>query len=194
VLDFTKTTVVVSLALFAFACGGSGPPPGPAPGPTPTPVPTDFVATAADFRCLAEQPRVRNLRIANTLGFLDEAIALAEKLTPGEQYPIGTILQLVPGEAMVKRGPDFDPENNNWEYFELAVSEAGTEIRVRGRDEVVNQFGGGCFGCHVDARETDFICEKTNGCVDIPLSQTLIDLLQENDPRCGDPATDPDAS
>ena len=156
------------------------------PAATPVPVPTDCVATAADFQCLTAQPRVRNLRIANSLGFLDEAIALAETLTPGEQYPVGTILQLVPGEAMVKRGPDFDPENNNWEYFELDVSVAGTEIRVRGRDEVVNRFGGECFSCHVDARETDFICEKTNGCVDIPLTQSLIDLLQETDPRCLD--------
>ena len=169
-----KEMMLGTAALLLVSCAGSGEPP----------MPTDFIATAEDFTCLTDQPRVRNLRIVNTLGFLDEAIALAEVLTPGEQYPIGTILQLVPGEAMVKRGPDFDPENNNWEYFELNVSASGTEIRVRGRDEVVNQFGGQCFECHVDARETDFICEKTNGCVDIPLTQQLIDFLQENDPRC----------
>ena len=179
--NFSRQIMIIAAAFMSFSCAGSGEPP----------PPTDFVATAADFKCLSEQPRVRNLRVANTLGFLDEALALAEVLTPGEQYPIGTILQLVPGEAMVKRGPDFDPENNNWEYFELEVSATGTEIRVRGRDEVVNQFGGECFGCHVDARETDFICEKTNGCVDIPLSQELIDFLQDNDPRCDTPEDSP---
>ena len=106
---FFRKTACLAAAILLASCAGSGEPP----------VPTDFVATAEDFKCLADQPRVRNLRIANTLGYLDEAIALAEVLTPGEQYPIGTILQLVPGEAMVKRGPDFDPDNNNWEYFEL---------------------------------------------------------------------------
>ena len=168
-----RSQAVVLLLAIIVGCGGSSAPP-----------PTDFVATAEDFTCLKEQTRVRNLRIVNTLGYLDEAISLAENPEVGKEYPLGTILQLVPGEAMVKRGRDFDPANNNWEYFELVVSPAGTEIGVRGREEVINQFGGQCFGCHADARDFDFICEKDRGCVDIPLPQSLIDALQEGDPRC----------
>lgn len=162
----------------AAACGGSS-------APEPEPVPTDFVATAEDFECLPEMERVRNLRISNSLGYLDDAIALAEDPQPGAQYPIGTILQLVPGEAMVKRGPEFDPENNNWEYFELDVSAEGTSIRVRGREDAVNRFGGQCLGCHADARDFDFICEKGRGCVELPFGQDVIDALQNGDPRCG---------
>jgi hypothetical protein len=144
----------------------------------------EFVAQESDFECLTVQPRVRNLRIVNKLGRLDEALELAENPDAGKQFPVGTILQLFPGEAMVKRGGGFDPDNKDWEYFELAVSAAGTTIRKRGRDDVINMFGGQCFGCHEAARDFDFICEKANGCVPLPIGDSLIDSLQRNDPRC----------
>ncbi len=146
--------------------------------------PLDYEATADDFECLKNWERVRNVRVANKLGFLDEALALARNPQQGLEYPVGTIIQLFPGEAMVKRGPDFDPANNNWEYFELLVSSAGTEINVRGREEVINMFGGQCLGCHEDAREFDFLCDKKRGCVGLPIDDAFITRLQETDPRC----------
>ncbi|MEW6271112.1 MAG: hypothetical protein AB1689_17660 [Thermodesulfobacteriota bacterium] len=161
--------------LTAVACGDAD---SPAP-------PQDFVAQASDFECLQNWPRVRNIRLTNRLGLLDQALALAESPVPGRQYPVGTIIQLFPGEAMVKRGAGYDPENNDWEYFELNVSAAGTEIRKRGRDDVINMFGGQCFGCHAAARDFDFICEKDRGCVDLPITEELITVLQDGDPRCG---------
>ena len=97
-----------------------------------TPVPQDFIAEASDFGCMLDMQQVGVLRIDNKLGLLDEAVALATDQQEGEQFPVGTILQLAPSEAMVKRGQDFDPDNNNWEYFELGISEQGTEINVRG--------------------------------------------------------------
>jgi len=154
--------------------------------PTSTPEPVDFVANAEDFECLLSWDKVREFRITNRLGRLDEALDLARDPQPGRQFPIGTIIQLFPGEAMVKRGPEVDPDNNNWEYFELETSAAGTSIRVRGRDEVVNRFGGQCFGCHADARDFDFICEVGRGCVELPLSRDVFAALQEADPRCPD--------
>ncbi len=182
---FAQRLPVVLLAVLA-ACGGSSmSEPTPDPTPTATPAPTDFAATAEDFECLPDMARVRNLRIANSLGYLDEAIALAEDPQPGEQYPLGTILQLVPGEAMVKRGEDWDPDNNNWEYFELDVSPEGTSIRVRGREDAVNRFGLQCLECHKAAQEFDFVCEKDHGCVELPFGQDVIDALQDGDPRCG---------
>jgi hypothetical protein len=171
-----------ALALFfAFAIagcsdGGSG---NAAPAP-----PEDFVASASDFECLQHWSRVRNIRLTNKLGHLDEALALAESPEAGKEYPVGTIIQLFPGEAMVKRGPDFDPDNHSWEYFELNVSAQGTEIRKRGRDEIINMFGGQCFGCHEAARDFDFICEETHGCVKLPVSGEQIAVLQDHDPRC----------
>jgi hypothetical protein len=146
--------------------------------------PTDFEAQASDFDCILDWTEVRHFRITNKVGLLDEALAVANDPQPGRQYPVGTIIQLFPGEAMVKRGPDYDPANNNWEYFELRASEAGTEINVRGRDDVINMFGGQCFGCHVAARDFDFICEEGHGCIDLPIGPDVIRALQQGDPRC----------
>ena len=168
------------LLMVTVAMGGCGD----SSTPAPPPEPMDFEATAADFGCIQDWERVRNIRITNALGFLEEALALARDPQPGVQYPVGTIIQLFPGEAMVKRGPDFDPDNNNWEYFELTATAEGTSINVRGRDDVINMFGGQCFGCHADARDFDFICEKGRGCVELPLGDAAITALQEADPRC----------
>ncbi len=166
------------IACVAISCGDSATSPA---GPT---APLDFAATADDFECIQDWERVRNIRITNKLGFLEEALALARDPQRGAEYPVGTIIQLFPGEAMVKRGPDFDPNNNNWEYFELTVSAQGTSINVRGRDDVINMFGGQCFGCHVTARDFDFICEKGRGCLELPLDDDTITVLQAADPRC----------
>ncbi|HZR82195.1 MAG TPA: hypothetical protein VFD92_13960 [Candidatus Binatia bacterium] len=170
----------LSAALLA-ACGGGSSGSG---GQASDPPAEDFVAQASDFDCLRNWAQVRNMRIANKLGHLDEAVRFAEDLPAGDQFPVGTIVQLFPGEAMVKRGPDFDPDNHNWEYFELAFSAAGTEIRKRGRDEIINMFGGQCFGCHEAAKEFDFICEEDHGCVKLPVTGEQIAVLQNADPRC----------
>lgn len=168
------------LACVAISCGdsaSSGSPAAPAE-------PLDFEATEDDFECIQDWERVRNIRVTNKLGFLEEALALARDPKEGEQFPVGTIIQLFPGEAMVKRGSEFDPNNNNWEYFELEATSSGTSINVRGRDDVINMFGGQCFGCHVDAKDFDFICERGRGCVELPLDDATITALQEADPRC----------
>ena len=146
------------------------------------PGPEEFVAQASDFQCLTDWDKVRHFRITNRLGHLDEALAVAH----GEQsvpYPIGTIIQLVPAEAMVKRGSSFDPENGNWEYFVIDASSGETKITQRGRQEVVN-VGPPCFSCHSAARDFDFICENGHGCIKLPLTAELIDGLQSSDPRC----------
>jgi hypothetical protein len=176
---FAKAPVVPALALAVWlgACGGSD--------VKVSEPPQVFVAEAADFECLLEWPAaVRNFRLTNRVGLLDEALDLARDPEVGRQYPVGTIIQLFPGEAMVKRGSDYDPANNNWEYFELNVSADGTEIRKRGRDDVINMFGGQCWGCHVAARDFDFICEDAHGCIDLPITGPVVTALQEADPRC----------
>ena len=169
------------LACTVISCGDSA---SSGSSPTAPAAPLDFEAAADDFECIQDWERVRNIRVTNKLGFLEEALALARDPRAGRQFPIGTIIQLFPGEAMVKRGADFDPDNNNWEYFELAVTSQGTSINVRGRDDVINMFGGQCFGCHVDAKDFDFICEKGRGCVELPIDDATIMALQDGDPRC----------
>jgi len=126
---------------------------------------------------------VRGFFVDNLAGDLAATLAVAES-TDGGTYPVGSLLQLVPGEAMVKRAPGFSPATNDWEFFELDVSEQGTEIRVRGGDEVVNRFGGSCASCHAAAdTQFDLVCEDDHGCEPLPISRTVIETIQASDPR-----------
>lgn len=145
----------------------------------------DFEAQASDFGCILAWPMVRRFRITNTLGHLDEALAVAGSSTGGT-YPVGTIIQLVPSEAMVKRGRGFSPETNDWEFFALDASASGTSIRARGTTTVVNAFGGNCFDCHRLAEPRwDFVCEDTHGCDPLPIGPDVLLSIQNGDPRCG---------
>ena len=144
----------------------------------------DFDPSPEDFECLTNWEKVRRFRIANGLGRLDEALDVANN-PEGGVYPVGTIIQLVPVEAMVKRAEGFSPETNNWEFFSLSASVDGTEIVQRGTAEVNNMFGGNCLDCHAKAEpQFDFVCEQTHGCDPLPIGEDIINTLQETDPRC----------
>jgi hypothetical protein len=144
----------------------------------------DLDMRAGDFDCILDWTKVRGFRITNELGYLDEAIAAANA-PEGAVYPVGTIIQLVPFEAMVKRKAGFSAETSDWEFFSLSVSSSGTVIEQRGTTDVTNQFGGNCFDCHAKAApQWDFVCEKTNGCDPLPLTDEQIENIQNNDPRC----------
>lgn len=151
---------------------------------TSTTEPEDLVMEAADFVPLRDMTKVRGFFMANPLGHLDEAIAVAEDPGGGE-YPVGTIIQLVPSEAMVKRADGFSPDAGDWEFFSLGVDASGTEILDRGGDAgVINAFGLSCLDCHNLARpEFDFVCEDTHGCDPLPIGDDIIQAVQENDPR-----------
>lgn len=144
----------------------------------------DFAASEADFTCMLKWDAVRRFRIANKLGHLDEALAVSAK-TDGGTYPVGTIIQLVPTEAMVKRRAGFNAATKDWEFFFLGVDKAGTTIKARGAGEVVNGFGGNCLSCHSKAMpQWDLICEQTHGCDAIPVTADQIKQAQDSDPRC----------
>lgn len=153
-------------------------------GTTTTTEPEDLVMEADDFVNINDMTPVRGFFVDNKLGHLDETIAVAEDLDGGDPYPVGTIIQLVPFEAMVKRAPGFAPDVNDWEFFELKVSAEGTEIAKRGGAEVINQFGGSCADCHRAARpEFDFVCEDDHGCEPLPIGDDVITGVQASDPR-----------
>jgi hypothetical protein len=78
----------------------------------------------------------------------------------------------------------------DWVFFELDVSDKGSEIKVCGDFEVFNKFGGNCFGCHIKAKpQWDMICEQDHGCdpIILPngmvLSQDMIKGVQKADPH-----------
>lgn len=149
-----------------------------------TSLPTPFEPKAEDFYCIRDMHPVRGFFVDNLLGHVDETIAVAESETGGV-YPAGSVVQLVPGEVMVKREAGFNAATKDWEFFELEVSPSGTAIRVRGTDEAVNQFGGNCLECHEKAEaQWDLICEQTHGCDPIPLTAVMVKAIQNTDPRC----------
>ncbi len=144
----------------------------------------DLDMNPEDFACLLDWPRVRRFRITNLLGYQAETMAVAEN-PEGGVYPVGTVIQLIPNEAMVKRAQGWSEETNDWEFFSLATSAAGTEIEARGTTDTINAFGGNCFDCHAKAApQWDLVCEQDHGCDPIPIPEATINMLQDNDPRC----------
>lgn len=143
----------------------------------------DVDVTAEDFRPLGEMTAVRGFFVDNLLGDLDATVAVAES-ADGGTYPVGTVIQLVPQEAMVKRAPGFSPDFGDWEFFELNVSPEGTEIHNRGDAEIVNRFGLSCADCHsMAAPQWDLVCEQDHGCEPLPFTREQIEGLQDADPR-----------
>jgi hypothetical protein len=153
-------------------------------GMTDTTAVEDVVVDAADFKPLAEMTRVRGFFVDNVAGDLDGTLAVAND-PDGGTYPVGTVIQLIPQEAMVKRAPGFDPGSNDWEFFTLDVSAAGTTIVTRGGSEVINRFSGtSCAGCHSAAEPRfDFVCEDDHGCAPLPVGDDVITAIQNSDPR-----------
>ncbi len=142
----------------------------------------DLDMQAADFECVLRWDMVDNYRITNRLGH--DAAAVARNPAGGE-FPVGTIIQLVPTEAMVKRRAGFDATTRDWEFFLLGVSSTGTTVTRRGTTDVVNAFGGNCLDCHALATpQFDLVCGTTHGCDPLPLSRTQLLNIQNGDPRC----------
>jgi hypothetical protein len=147
---------------------------------------------AKSFRCITKMIPVRQFYVDNLLGNLDATLAAANS-TMGAVYPPGSVIQLIPGEAMVKRNKGFNAATHDWEFFELDVSNDGTQIRKRGAVDVVNRFGGNCFSCHVPAAaQWDLVCETGHGCAPLPVTRAMIGALQRTDPRCGNHPISPE--
>ena len=138
------------------------------------------------FDCILNWAQVRNTRIKNAdPEKLKEAVEIFRDSIPDREYPVGTILQLVPFEAMVKHSRETFPKTNGWEFFALDVSAAGTKIRDRG-DNVISLLQGlPCLSCHQPAARFDFVCEKEHGCATLPIDDQKIAEIQGADPRCG---------
>jgi hypothetical protein len=150
--------------------------------------PTDpakaIAVTGDSFVCLKKMHPVRGFFVDNLLGNVDDTVAVAMQ-PEGTRYPPGSIVQLIPTEAMIKHHEGWNAQTNDWEFFELDVSAEGTRVKVRGTTQVVNKFGGNCFECHQKAApQWDFICEQGHGCDSLPIPGFMIRWTQRNDPRC----------
>jgi hypothetical protein len=144
-----------------------------------------LIVDDGSFGCLNDMTSVRHFFVANLLGDIDATVAVAES-TNGGVYPPGSVVQLVPTEAMVKHPPGFSAATHDWEFFELDVTASGSSIVRRGLADVVNRFGGNCLDCHIKAGpQYDLICELDHGCDPIPVTREQIAAVQAADPRCG---------
>jgi hypothetical protein len=157
-----------------------------APTASSTAAAVDVHVSAASFKSLKTMTPVRGFFVANLLGNLAGTLAVARS-SNGGVYPTGTLLQLVPQEAMVKHRPGWNPATSDWEFFALDVSATGTTIATRGIQNVVNRFGGNCASCHIAAKgKFDFVCEHNHGCAPLPISDDVIKAIQLADPRPAD--------
>lgn len=147
---------------------------------------------ASSFRCLTKMTPVRQFYVDNLRGNLAGTLGAA-KSAPDSIYPPGSLVQLIPGEAMVKRDSGFNAQTRDWEFFSLAPSKDGTRIQARGTLEVANPFGT-CLGCHAQASpQWNLVCETGHGCPPLPVKPEVIGALQRTDPRCGNPTSAEDA-
>src|SRR5262245_52708431 len=84
----------------------------------------DHQIDAKSFRCITKMTPVRHFYVDNLRGDLDATLATANSPN-GAVYPPGSVIQLIPGEAMVKRDKGFNTSTHDWEFFELDVSKDG---------------------------------------------------------------------
>jgi hypothetical protein len=195
---FGPAAVVASLgaSLGLLGCSSASPTPGATPIADAGPDVEDFSPTAATFDCLtrSEWTQVGLSYFKNVLGHTTEMLDVARS-PEGGTFPVGTIVQLIPGEASAKRGEGYSKVSHDWEFFSLNVAATGTTIKASGGDaHVVNSFSGSsCLGCHGQAApQWDLLCgdadggSTAHGCASLgPLATpTNIMAIQASDPRC----------
>jgi hypothetical protein len=147
---------------------------------------TGVAVTEKMFGCMHEGTKIRKTYIRHAdSAKLKEAVRIYEKKVEGAEYPVGTIIQMVPNEAMVKHAKAAFPNSNGWEFLAFQVSAEGTKISGRG-DTASNPLGT-CLSCHKGAVKFDFVCDKGQGCPAIPVTDEQIIAMQGKDPRCKAP-------
>jgi hypothetical protein len=144
----------------------------------------DVEPTAADFGCILDGTKVQSFFVKNRFGSIGDVETVATS-DSGGTYPFGSVLQLIPTEAMVKRHAGYSPDTNDWEFFSLKVAGTQTEILASGTTQVLNAFNLNCLDCHQKADpKFDLVCEKTHGCDPLPFTDDQITAIQQMDSRC----------
>jgi hypothetical protein len=142
-----------------------------------------YKVDASTFHCITKMTAVKHFFVDNLAGNLTGTVDVA-KAGQGE-FPEGTVLQLIPNEAMIKQQKNFSPTTKDWEFFALETDKDGTKIVSRGTEDVNNFLGLNCFACHKAARpEFDLVCEQDHGCAPLPLTRAMFHAVQHTDLRC----------
>ncbi len=138
-----------------------------------------------DFVCLGDErfENVEGRRMWNALGHQLEAVEHGRLRSLGE-YPVGTVIQLFPDEASVKRGRGFSPATGDWEFLALSFDDDGRSIiHNRGTTEIANA-AGSCISCHARANAFDYVCFTNDGCGSFPFFVDATVDPDADDPRC----------
>jgi len=144
----------------------------------------DVTVSEKSLGCIRDGTKIRNTYIKNAdPEKLKEAVRIFKNSVPDKEYPVGTFLQLLPGEVMVKHPRAKFPDTNGWEFFALELSAQGSKIKIRG-DKTTNFQGVPCMSCHQPAVKFDFVCEKGHGCAPLPFDDKKLAEIQGTDPRC----------
>jgi hypothetical protein len=140
--------------------------------------------TEKSFGCLLGGNKVGNTYISNPdPEKLKEAMRIYRDNVQDTDYPIGTILQLFPDQAMVKHPAEKFPLTNGWEFFEFEIAQHRTIIRAHG-DRISNRNSVPCMACHQNAPRYDFVCGKGHGCTPLSYTDQKIAEIQAADERC----------
>lgn len=136
-----------------------------------TPTDTEFVAEYSDFEGYESwelvEESVGEDPSGNLIGAHEEAVSKriirvnkTNVQMENDEWPVGTILvkemrnaetdDLMAVMAMAKRGADFNPDHNGWEWLVINKDEG----KIQERD--ANLMGGMCNGCHVKVKENDY--------------------------------------
>ena len=146
-------------------------------------MPTEFEPSDADFAgCITDGIKVNRMYVRNLIGNDEDSAAVARGDTP-TPYPVGTMIQLRPAQAMVKRLPGFSVATGDWEYFNLIPSTAGASINERGTT-AISDTSGTCNSCHSLASDDDYVCQQTLKCSSTLFPVAGIEQAQAADPRC----------
>jgi len=70
----------------------------------------------SSFQCITKMTPVRGFYVASLTGKLNETVAVA-KSNKGGAYPPGSVVQLIPGEVMVKQPKGTNPQTHDWEFL-----------------------------------------------------------------------------
>ena len=78
----------------------------------------DITVSEQSFGCILDWPKVRNTRFKHEdPAKLKEAMRIFRDSEPDKEYPVGTILQLVPFEAMVKHPREKFPKRTDGSFL-----------------------------------------------------------------------------
>ena len=94
----------------------------------------DIAVSEQTFSCILDWPKIRGTYIKNAdPEKLQEAMRIFRDNVPDTEYPVGTILQVIPFEAMVKHQHGTFAKTHDWEFFALMFLRPGPRSPIEAK-------------------------------------------------------------